>query len=109
MSPVGRSILYRCNKNTKLIGASSATCEKGGNWSKSPPECLCTDISIGLLPMLATTTAIMKTATMHKECGLNYFVKSDGKVSIRWTRLPLVATADTLRFTDQEHLGDSRP
>ncbi|KAK4014020.1 sushi, von Willebrand factor type A, EGF and pentraxin domain-containing protein 1-like isoform X1 [Daphnia magna] len=40
MSPVGRSILYRCNKNTKLIGASSATCEKGGNWSKSPPECL---------------------------------------------------------------------
>ncbi|KAI9553049.1 hypothetical protein GHT06_020939 [Daphnia sinensis] len=40
MSTVGRSIIYRCNNNTKLIGASSATCEKGGNWSKSPPDCL---------------------------------------------------------------------
>ncbi|XP_057381077.2 sushi, von Willebrand factor type A, EGF and pentraxin domain-containing protein 1-like [Daphnia carinata] len=40
MSTVGRSIIYRCNTNARLIGASSATCEKGGNWSKNPPECL---------------------------------------------------------------------
>ncbi|XP_045023359.1 uncharacterized protein LOC116932914 isoform X2 [Daphnia magna] len=86
-----------------------AVCQSNGTWAGVSIPICGTDISIGLLPMLATTTAIMKTATMHKECGLNYFVKSDGKVSIRWTRLPLVATADTLRFTDQEHLGDSRP
>lgn len=38
---LGTSIIYRCNKDMKRIGASSATCEKSGRWSYSPPQCLC--------------------------------------------------------------------
>lgn len=38
---LGTSIIYRCNKNMKRIGASSATCEKSGRWSYNPPMCLC--------------------------------------------------------------------
>jgi hypothetical protein len=38
---LGTSIIYRCNKNMKRIGASSATCEKSGRWSYNPPQCLC--------------------------------------------------------------------
>uniref|UniRef100_A0A0P5PLV4 Sushi, von Willebrand factor type A, EGF and n=1 Tax=Daphnia magna TaxID=35525 RepID=A0A0P5PLV4_9CRUS len=37
---LGTSIIYRCNKNMKRIGASSATCEKSGRWSYNPPQCL---------------------------------------------------------------------
>ena len=38
---LGTSIIYRCNKDMKRIGASSATCEKSGRWSYNPPQCLC--------------------------------------------------------------------
>lgn len=38
---LGTSVIYRCNKDMKRIGASSATCEKSGRWSYSPPMCLC--------------------------------------------------------------------
>ena len=41
MSKVGRSIVYRCNKNMKQIGAANAICEISGRWSNNPPQCLC--------------------------------------------------------------------
>ena len=68
----GSSVKFTCEQGYKLVGNSSATCLRSGNWSSSAPSCIKTGC-----PALSTTGAHMTTNSNTTTTGSKVVFKCD--------------------------------